>query len=791
MNKIKTYIRVFLRDKVSLLLGVSSLTIGISVSLLIGLWYVNEVSYDKFHKDSENTYRVCRKILLGSEFKILGSEFNPLGKNIKSLFPEVIDAVRVSPIISEKGELVKNGGKKYFLKHINVVDTNFFNFFDYEFKEGNAHAFIQNPNSIIIDEYTANLFFPDENALGKVISYEGEREIVGILKNLPSNTHFKFHALLPIQSIPSIDNAKWGNRDNFMTYIKLAKNTNQASLCKKIKDYSVASCNHYRDGDIDYFLQPLQDIHLASGFMFEAESGVRTTNASMLITFLIIGIVILLIACVNFINLFISAAFLRAKAIGLKKVNGAKRLNIILDFMGETFLYVVFSGVLALFIIHAVVPYFSQFIGYTLLLDFADSKLWIMLLGIGLFISILSGAIPGLYMSGFNSLESLKGRFKGQRIIALQKSLVIIQFTASIALLTGVFFINKQIQFMNKADLGFDKEQLVYVNIPQSYVKKISSIQDELKRSPFVKATCLSNGTTLQWWQGNSIAKAETPDEQVVAEVKQMQHDYFKVYGLKVIEGENTLQDAIGKGFGSECLINEKSGELLNLEKPYVGKSIKVGFRKPSTIVGVVKDAYTKSLNRKIDPQVYVRFCDIWAGMPLMVKTTGKDVKEVVDLLRNQWEANETDYPFEYRFLDKDYEALYKSDEQSGILALWTMGIALFLTIAGLWGMARYSSHCRIKEIGVRKVNGASTFEILRLLNTGFIKWVVVAFSIACPIAWYVMDKWLTSFVYKTQLSWWVFVLAGLIALGIALLTVSIQSYKAATRNPVESLRNE
>jgi len=499
----------------------------------------------------------------------------------------------------------------------------------------------------------------------------------------------------------------------------------------------------------------------------------------------------LLIASVNFINLFISAAFLRAKAIGLKKVNGAKRLNIIMDFMGETFLYVLFSSVLALLIIHAVLPYFSQFIGYTLLLDFSDSKLWIMLLGVGLFISIFSGAIPGLYMSGFNSLENLKGRFKGQRIIALQKSLVIIQFTASMALLTGVFFINKQIQFINKADLGFDKEQLVYINIPESYVNKISSIQEELERSPFVKATCISNGTTLQWWQGNSISKAETPDEQVVAEIKQMQHSYFKVYGLEVIEGENTLRDALGKGFGSDCLINEKTAELLNLDKPYIGKSIKVGFRKPMTIVGVVKDAYTKSLNQKIDPQVYVRFCNIWGGMPLMVKTTGRDIKPVVDILRKQWEANETDYPFEYRFLDKDYEALYKSEEQSGILALWTMGIALFLTIAGLWGMARYSSHRRIKEIGVRKVNGASTLEILQLLNIEFIKWVIVAFLIACPIAWYVMQKWLANFVYKTELSWWVFVLAGFIAMAIALLTVSIQSYRAATRNPVESLRYE
>lgn len=791
MNKIAKYGRIFLRDKISLLLGIGSLTIGIAVSLIIGLWYMNETSYDNFHPEADNIYRVCRKAFFGGESKLLGGEFNPLGKNIAQEFPEVTEAMRIYPMQGDRGELVKIGNQTHFIKNIDVVDNNFFEFFNYEFKQGNPQAFIDKPNSIIIDEQTANQLFPNDNAMGKIISYEGEREVVGILKNLPSNTHLRFHALLPIKSISKLDNSRWGNSDNFMTYIKLAKNTDQAILSKKIREYSVTEFKPYKDIEISYFLQPLQEIHLSTGFYFEIESGVKITNPQILDTFLIIGLVILLIACINFINLFISGAFLRAKAIGLKKMNGARRLHIIAEFISETFFYTLIALFIALLLCYLALPYFSQFIGYELALDFTDWQLWAMLIGAILFISIFAGVIPGLYMSSFATLETLKGHFRGKRIIALQKTLVIVQFTTAIALLIGVFFINKQVHFMNNVDLGFNKDQLVYINIPKSYVDKIQSIQQELEKNPLVKATCLSNGTTLQWWQGNNISKLDAPDEQFVAEIKQMQHNYLNVYGLQLIAGENTLQDAIDKGFGTECIINEETGKTLGLEQPYVGKQIKVGYRPPMTIKGVVKNAYTKSLTQKIDPQIYVRFCYIWEGMPLMVKTTGKNMKPVVELLRKQWETHETDYPFAYHFLDKDYESLYKSEEQANILALWTMVIALFLTIAGLWGMARYSATRRIKEIGIRKVNGATISEVIRLLNGEFVKWVTVSFAIAVPIAWYLMHLWLKGFVLKTALSWWVFTLSGLVAVAIALLTVTWQSYRAASKNPVEALRYE
>ncbi len=777
------------------MLGIGSLTIGISVSLMIGLWYLNEISYDSFHKDADNIYRICRKVYINNQDMLIGTEFNPLGKNITKEFPEVTEAVRVYPLVNmkdiDKGVLVKNANRKYFIKQINLVDTSFFNFFNFQLKEGSIKAFKQKPNSIIIDEQTASQIFQGENPIGKILTIEGNREVVAVMRNLPNNTHMNFHALIPIQSVKEVDNNRWGNRDFFVTYIKLNNNINQSEFCKKMIAYSKRECEPYRKLNISYFLQPLKDIHLCSGFMFEEKLGIRKSNLALLNTFLSIGIILLLIACVNFINLFISSAFLRAKAIGLKKIHGAKRLHIIIDFVIETFLYTTISCVLAILINHSMLPYFSQFIGYTLILDFTNIQLWTVLIGLVVFISLFAGSLPGLYMSGFQILQTLKGRFRAKRIIYLQKALVITQFTASIALLIGVFFINKQIRFMNSVDLGFDKEQVVYINIPEGFVKHFRTIQQELNNSPYVKATSLSRGTTLDWMQGNPISSPQNPKNKVLAEICMVQPSYMEVLNFQFVEGKNTLEDVFNKGVGSECLINEKVGEILHLEKPYVGKTINVAFHGLMTIKGVIKNAYTKSLMQKIDPQVYLRLNNLWGGMSLMVKASGKDMKSVIELLRKQWQNYETVFPFEYYFLDKAYEQLYQTEERAGSLALFTMGIALFLTIAGLWGMARYSSNLRTKEIGVRKVNGATIFEVLRLLNIEFIKWIIIAFIIAVPIAWYFTNLWLQSFMLQTSLSWWIFVLAGLFAITIAVFTITWQSWRTATRNPVEALRYE
>ncbi len=795
MNKIATFIRIFLRDKVSLLLGIGSLTIGISVSLMIGIWYLNEINYDNFHKDADNIYRICRKVYINNQDMLIGTEFNPLGKNITKEFPEVTEAVRVYPLVNmkdiDKGVLIKNANRKYFIKQINLVDTSFFNFFNFQLKEGSIKAFKQKPNSIIIDEQTAHQIFQGENPIGKILTIKGNREVVAVMKNLPSNTHMNFHALIPIQSVNEVDNNRWGNRDFFVTYIKLHDNINQAELCKKMIAYSKRECEPYRKLNISYLLQPLKDIHLCSGFMFEEKLGIRKGNLSLLNTFLSIGIVLLLIACVNFINLFISSAFLRAKAIGVKKINGAKQIHIIADFITETFLYAAISCFFAILICNGLLSYFSQFIGYYLTFKFNDIQLWIILISLVLFIGLFAGGIPGFYMSKFKVLETLKGRFRAKRIIYLQKALVIIQFTASIALLIGVFFINKQIRFMNSVDLGFDKEQVVYINIPEGFVKHFRTIQQELNNSPYIKATSLSRGTTLDWTQGIPICSPKNPENKVLTEICMVQPSYMDVLNFQFVEGKNTLKDVFGKGVGSECIINEKLGEILHLEKPYVGKTINVDFRGLMTITGVIKNAYTKSLIQKIEPQIYFRLDNIWSGMSLMVKASGKNIKSVIQLLQKQWQTYETVYPFEYYFLDKAYEKLYQSEERAGSLALWAMGIALFLTIAGLWGMARYSSNLRTKEIGVRKVNGATIFEVLSLLNIEFIKWIIIAFIIAIPIAWYFTDLWIQNFMLQTSISWWVFALAGLLAITIAVFTITWQSWQTATRNPIEALRYE
>lgn len=790
MEKIRKYIRLFLRDRISLLLGIGSLILGINVSLVIDLWYLNEVNYDTFHPDADNTYRVGRQFFLGGESKRIGTDFAPMGKHIASELPEVTDAVR---IYHETEDMrLHYEGKTFSVSDVCVVDSNFFQFFNYELKQGLKEAFHKHPNGIILDEKTANEVFPNEDPMGKVVQLQGEREVIGILKELPTNTHLKIHALIPMQGVPNLDNAPWGNKDMYLTYVKIPPKTDLKALAKKIEQYAVSSFPQYKRIKIEYFVEPIRDIHLSTQNSFDAEMGIKKANPKMLQTFLLVGFIILLIACINFINLFISGAFLRAKAIGIKKMNGAGRVQIILDFVRETFLYSLFASLISIFLcLTILLPYFSQFVGYKLQLNLLSWQFWSILIACNLFVAACSGLLPGLYMSGFQALETLKGRFRGRRIIALQKSLVIIQFTASIVLLISVFVIHKQVRFMKEVDLGFDKEQLVYIEIPDSYVNKITSLQQELEKSPLIKETCLSKGTTLNWTEGNDIAKAETPDETILSEIRGVQHSYFSVYGLQIIEGSNTILDAMGKGSESECLINEEAGKRLGLQKPYVGKQINVGFRGIMTISGVVKNAYTKALTQEVDPQVYVSLSNIWGGMTLSVKTSSKEMKPVVELLRKQWEENETQYPFEYAFLDKDYEALYRAQEQSGALASWAMGIALFLSVGGLWGMARYSADRRTKEIGVRKVNGATILEVIGLLNAEFLKWVLFAFVLAIPIAFFAMQEWLKDYALRTEISWWIFAIAGLLAILVAALTVTWQSLRAASRNPVDALRYE
>ncbi|TAJ09041.1 ABC transporter permease [Marinilabiliaceae bacterium JC017] len=779
MKFFKIFIRNFLKQKTTGILSIGGLSLGIAVTLLIGLWCLNEMNFDKFHHQPENIYRITRKGFINNETIQLGAVFAPLGKEIKKQFPEIEDMVRLFPI----GGIVEINQRMVFEDGAYAVDSTFFNFFNYPMKYGSITNFISNPNAIIIDEQWANKYFPGENPVGQILSFQGDHEIAAVMYSTPINSHLKFHALLLMEGVSWINNnSEWGQNDAYRTYVRVNKNADLAALEKKITVCAVAHFDPYKTIEIHHILQPLLDIHFSNGFRFD---DAITSDKKMVFTFFLMAVIILFIGCVNFVNLFISTSFLRAKSVGIKKTNGANKTSLIIEFYLETIFYVltaIFAGIL---LAELFLPVFNSFIGYNLTINFKSPELYLFLGSLFLVTVLLAGTFPAFYMTRFDPVKTLKDQFKGQKVSVLQKGLIILQFAASIMLLIGVITIEKQISFLQNTNLGFNKENTLYIRTKGNIMDNYPRIRQELLASPGILEITAKNSTPIEWQQGNAVHIEGKKENQFLMEICRMKPNYFDMMEIPIINGQNPFYANDSLNY---CLVNEQAAKLLNLKNP-IGTKIAL-WDAAYTIKGVVKNTYTKSLHHGIDPQVYRNLPTLWSSCVMLIKTT-PNPREAINAIKEMWTREVPNQPFEYDFLDDDYGNLYKAEKKAGEIVSWAMCIAFLITIAGLFGMARYATERRTKEIGVRKVNGAKVWEIIQLLNMNFIQWVAIAFIIASPLAWLVMTQWLSNFTIHTAISWWIFLLAGLFTLTITLLTVSYQTWKAATQNPVKSLKYE
>ncbi|MCL3780994.1 FtsX-like permease family protein [Prolixibacteraceae bacterium JC049] len=780
MKQIRIFVRNFLKNVVTGSLSILSLSIGVAVALLLGTWAFNEFQFDKQHKNPEEVYRICRKGFLNNESVQLGSVFAPLGKEVKKSFPEVVDMARVYRLDSR---VLKVGNVKQNFENIHLVDSTFFNIFNFDVEQSAIDRFLSTPNSILLTDELSKKLYGRENPVGKIIACEGNREIVGVIKGPHFNTHLDIAALMPMASVGWADNRDWGNSDSYITYVRLARNTSVAELEKKITSLAVKNFPPYEQIKLNHFLQPLTDIHFSSGFRFDF---VKKSSAQLVYTFIAIALVILLLATVNFVNLFISTSFSRAKAIGVKKTNGAKKWHLIFDFFSETFMYVFVSLLVGVLLAQIALPVFNGIIDYKLSIDYTGGVFYLFLITLLLLVTLMAGSFPAYQMSKFNAIQILKDQFKGKKLSVVQKTLIVTQFAASIVLLISVLIIKEQLVYMTSIDLGFDKENVLYVRMNGAFANQHNRIEQELERNAQVQdITVKASGTPIEWRNGSPISLADKKTETYIMEMCNVEDNYFDFLKMPIVEGTGFVEGESGRS----CILNEEAVKTLKLDDP-IGKVIS-RFGNELVVKGVVKSAYTKSLHDKIDPQVYAPISGNEYGWSvMMVKTTGNS-KSVVDYLRQEWEKLNPDQPFEYNFLDKSYEELYKADAKAGKVVSWAVAIALLITIAGLWGMANYAITRRTKEVGVRKVNGATIAEILTLLNKDFVIWIVVSFAIACPIGAIVMNRWLEAFSLKTTMHWWIFLLAGIIPLGIALAAVSWKSWKTATSNPVKALRYE
>ncbi len=777
-NSLKVFWRNLRKQKTVGVLSIGSLAVAIAVVILIGLWAVNEFSFDGFHRDKDKMYRINGRIMLNGEVAKVGATYKRAGEDALRLFPEIEAMCRVATQTYD----ITVGDVIYPGRNIFLADSSFFTFFSFALKAGNPLTCLAAPDGLVIDEYAANSYFPGEDPMGKIIRMNGKDfTVVGLMENMPVNSHLQAHIVAPFTGYWA-QNQEYGTSDAFITYFKIPNPAFISKIEKGMTEVIHQANPMFKQLSFAYQLQPLRDIYFDNTLKFD---DVVHGNKSLVMVFMLTAFVILVIACINFINLFISTSFLRAKSIGVRKTHGADRGMLIGEFYRETFYYVLLSVVAGTVLAMAALPLFNRLADYRLTIDFTNPLLYGFLAAIAVIVMLAAGTFPAFYMTKFNTVETLKGQFKGKNLSFLQKGLIITQFTAAIVILISVFFIEKQVEYMIHKDLGFDKENIFYVSDRGGFLKNYDSFCHEMLAHSSIVGITLKDTDPLGWCRGDAVGKSGG-DQDYLMEFCQIKPNYFRVMGMEMKEGQE-FAEVTGDSL-IYCIINETAARMLGF-KEAVGERLSThdGY---FTVCGVVKDAYTKSLHQVVDPQIYFPYEGVYGYPAFFFKVQG-DPQEAIRLVQAKWNDLNPGKPFDYHFLDDSYAQLYKAETNAGNILGVAMTITLIISVAGLFAMAYYATQRRLKEVGIRKVNGASVKELLVILNRDFFVWVGISFLLACPVAYLFVTSWLEGFVERTALSWWVFVLAGAITFGITLLTVSYQTWQAANINPVKVLKSE
>ena len=783
----KEFFRNFKKQRTVGLLNICSLSLGMMVAIVVGLWAINELSFDQFHHKKERIYRtVFNATLTGNPMKY-PSTFRPFGEQAKDELPAIEDMCRV--IIEDQDIRINN------VLHQSVwffmTDPNFFTFFTFPLTEGNPNQVLSTRDRVVISESAAKRYFPGQDAMGQTIRlYDRDFSVSGIMKDMPKNSSLQTDFVFPFFGWWA--ETDWGSLDNYSTFFLLHEGVSAKTLEEPLTQLGHRKFELFKNAGATYSLEPLSDIHFSSGTKFDP---VVKGNKSLVMVFIMTALVILVISCINFTNLFISTSFIRAKAICIKKTVGAKKWRLMREFYLETACYVLLAVSVGLVLAATIIPTFNNFTQSNVSLYFGSLPIYIFLAVLMVCVVLIAGSFPALYMTRFSPLETLKGKFKGKRMSFLQKGLVITQFTASIALLIVVAFMQKQVNYILSYDLGFNKENIIYVRGQDGFKQNYKSLQSEFLQEPSITAVSRKNALTTYWTQGWSMKGVpwDETKQPVLMEMCRVNPNYFDFFDMKIMEGENPFffesPDLSGQDL-TNVVINESAARLLGYENP-VGEMIEADGLGRFTIRGIVRNAHTKSLHQDVDPQVYFMLTeDTWWEPVMFFKISGNPQRAIA-FIEQKWKEREAEYPFTYHFLDETYQKLYTSEKNAGKVFAFAMLISLMITIAGLFAMAYYATQRRMKEVAIRKVYGASIKDIFILLNKSFLLWVGIAFAIACPVAYYALYQWLGGFVVKTPLSVWVFLLVGAIAFLITLLTTGYQTWKLATANPMKFLKTE
>ncbi|MEI7586686.1 ABC transporter permease [Runella sp.] len=807
-NYFKIAWRNLLKNKIFSFINVAGLAIGLCCFIMIALYVTDELSYDRFNEKADRIYRIHSDIRFGGTDLKMATSADPAGATLKKDYPQVEQYARI--YASEGSKHIKKGKEYIVEERVAYADSTLFDVFTLPAISGNTKTALDNPNTVVISESAARKYFGTTDAVGKTLEVGLGNKVIynvtAVIKNIPANSHFHFDFIF------SMDNVKYpfGSylSHNFYTYLLLREGADYKAFEKKFEEYIVRyillqakqfiqinSMDDFKKAGnkIEYTLMPLTDIHLKSDRYPELSIN---GNIQYVYIFSAVALFLLLIACINFMNLSTARSSNRAKEVGIRKVMGTERQTLIAQFIAESTLTSYLAFFFALLLTIILLPYFNDISAKTFSISsLFQPQLLAFLLILPFAVGILAGYYPAFFLSSFRPIEVLKGKFNaGFKRSNLRNLLVTFQFVTSLVLVIGTIIVYQQLNYIQTKKLGFDKDQVLLINETDALGTNKEAFKNEIARMVGVKSAAYAGFLPV----AGSARNDNTFSKEAVMDLKNgfnmqvwnIDYDYIPTLGMEIIKGRN-----LSKSFGSDSsavIINETTAKVLGYEDP-TGKKVYAsqGSGNPNIvyeIVGVVKNFHYESLRQTVGPLCMRLGNNSWATA---FKINIKDVSALVNQIEAKWKSMAPEMPFSYKFLDQSFDQMYRAEQRVGKVALTFAILTILIACLGLFGLVTYMAEQRTKEIGIRKVLGASVPNIVSLLSSEFLVLVVISVLIASPIAYYAMSQWLTEFAYRIEISWWMFFTAGVLAVCIALLTVSSQAIRAALMNPVNSLKSE
>jgi predicted permease len=791
-NYLKIAFRNIKRYKGYSFINIAGLAMGMACCILILLWVRDELSFDRFHNNLDNIHRVIRQEQEIAEAGKDALTSPPLAAALKEKYPGITHVTRFG---SWGQWLVTYGEKKFYETMYRCADPDFFEMFNFPFVKGNPKKALLNTYSVLLTEKMAEKYFGNENPIGKTLNINKQFDVTvtGVIKNVPGNSTLTFDFIFPFRILVGKEllgektGKNWGF-NSFSTFVMLNKSSSAKELGPKIA--GIFKEQNEEDKDLA-LLQPFKDIHLYSNIKYDLDN---VGDIKYVTIFSLLALFVLIIACINFMNLTTAKSAKRAKEVGLRKVIGARRWQLIKQFFGESMLLSFFAFLLALILVELMLPAFNHLSGKNLSLNPANNiMIYLYFVGITLITGILAGSYPALLLSAFQPIKTLKGSSNvnvtgKNRTPLFRRILVVTQFTLSIALIIGTFVIYTQLGFMRNINLGINKDHIVYISMAENIVDDYESIRKKLlgNANVLTVSASLALPTDIGNSPGSPQWEGKDPNNNMQIKADFVDYDYIDLLQIKMAQGRS-FSRKFATDAAEAYIVNEEAVRRMELESP-VGKQFSFWDRK-GKIIGVMKNFHFRPMHHQIQPIVFKIF-PAWFRY-IYIKIKPGNIPGTLASLKKSWSQLYPGYPFEYRFLDEQFDQLYRAEERMGTLTNYFTVLGILIACLGLFGLASFMAEQRTKEIGIRKALGASVGNIILLLSREFTKLVLVATIIAWPVAYFTMNQWLQNFAYRIGIGWWVFVFSAGLTIIIAFLTVSYQSIRAATANPIEALRCE